>query len=279
VKLPKPPSVFERLGNEALFTGTQRFRKRRAAKKRADSNSRITVHFDEPVDNEETKVDRTSVRRVQARVREAAEQKFAAEMDAAREEIRSLARETTTASGLGDALLERAIVIFLRCRSLDSTDPIPPYNLACCHALLTTPDAIGASYWATCAWQLGISPMDFVSDEDLATIHTPSFARIIAAAAEDQGRHNSLCMRQYGDDRNELEVFRSKALDSQPRADGSEHRDSEQLRQLSELGVLFSGAAAIDDTAVDFVSSAATKIQAVFRGYLIRAATVRAAAG
>ena len=278
VKLPEPPSVFERLGNEALFTGTQRFRKRHAAKKRTDAHSRFAVRFDEPLDDEETKVDRTSVRRVQQRVREAAEVKFAAELDAAREQMRSLARDTTTAPGLGDALLERAIVIFLRCRLLDSRDPLPPYNLACCHALLATPDAIGASYWATCAWQLGISPMDFVSDEDLANIQTPAFQRIVAAAAEEQGRHNALCLRHNNNVSNELEQFRIMALDAQPRADSSKHCNADQLRQLSELGVLFSGAIAIDDTAVDFVSSAAMKIQAQVRGYLVRVAAARAAA-
>ena len=282
VKLPEPPSVFERLGNESRFTGTQRFRKRRvamqrAAKLRRDTDSRVSVHVDESTDKEQAKVDRASIRAV----RKAAEQKFAAELHAAREQMReqSVAREAIVATGLGDALLERAIVVFLRCRQLSATDPLAPYNLACCHALLQDP--IGASYWATVAWQLGMSPIDFVSDEDLATIQTASFQRIIAAAAEDQGRHSALpeTERDRGAVRRELRVFQQKALDSQPRADGSEHRDAEQLRQLSELGVLFSVTAALPEAAVQFVDRAAKKIQAAFRVYLIRAATGRVVNG
>ena len=273
VKLPEQPSVFERLGNESRFTGTHRFGKRRAAKQRRDTNSRVPVHVDEPIDEEQTKVDRASIRAV----RKAAEQKFAAELHAAREQMReqSVAREAVVGTGLGDALLERAIVIFLRCRQLCATDPVGPYNLACCHALLQDP--IGASYWATVAWQLGMSPMDFASDEDLATIQTASFQRIIAAAAEDQGRHTALAQtgRDRGAVRRELRMFQQKALDTQPRGDGSEHHDAEQLRQLAELGVLFSVTAALPDTTVQFVDGAAKKIQAAFRGYLVRDATNR----
>ena len=83
----------------------------------------------------------------------------------------------------------------------------------------------------------------------------------------------------FADAQKELNVFKQKALDAQPRADASEHPDAVQLRQLSELGLLFSGAVPVPDDAVQFVSVAATRIQATFRGYRARAAGQRPQGG
>lgn len=253
VPVPQPPSIFDRLTNTELFTGVARFRTMQQATGKTSNNA-------EPA---RPKIDRASVRAVAKRVRQLAQQ---------------IGTEKMASQGLADALLERAIITFLRCRKLDATDPLPPYNLACCHALLSPPDFHGASYWATCSWQNGMSPMDFAADEDLAPLRgMPGFDRILAAAAEEQGRHKQLRSQtgEIGDLKHEMDSFIDAALDSECPPETGGATESKQLRKL---GLLYP-VATIPDGAVSYVVLAAVKIQAAYRGYIVRAKASRLAVG
>ena len=267
--IPKRQSVFDLLSNEELFTGTQRFRKRR------DANIKAGKCADSAVDDD-AKLDRASVRTRWDRVRQVAEKAFTEELDAAwaqfRERSEPFAPEASS-DGICEALLERAIVLFLRCRKLDATDLLPPYNLACCHALLASPDIHGASYWATIAFELGMSAIDFAADEDLVPVRgVPSFDRIIVAAAAEQGAHtgSELFLRTQHDTTAEIDSFAEAALNTERGAD-------EQARELRKLGLLFP-VAAVTDRAVSYVEVAAVRIQALFRGFAVRVKTRRLAA-